>query len=631
MFGASRIVALILAFCLGFSLCGGMIVGGAVIALTEFRVRDIEKYHLADIPDELFMGDNPKVDLLNLSAFEFIKEMKTVYAMDDELTINTLQERYDLKFPASADKFLTEEARNIPIKSLFSEAGVKELLSSVYIGYIQSFECHALDSNEPADPALGKGNARWYNPTTGQYITGLNETLAFISIGGFISGKVDIQGVIGDIQIGEALSYYSETDPETGKVTWYDSNGDVVTGVMAVFAGCKVNEVGTKINDVKIGELLGYVQNDDGEWCEENTETGELEPITGVMKVFADCEIDEVGDEINEAKLGDLLGYTQDENGVWCETNEETGELEPVSGFMKILADSKMDNVGKNIEEASLGELFGYVQNDDGEWCEENTETGELEPVTGFMKVLADSQMDSVGKTIEEADMGDLLGYIAVRDEDGNVIRWEDSEGEEVTGIMKIVAGSKMDNVGSKIEESDLGDLMGYHKIGDKWYEENTETGELEPVDSFMTKIANSKMDSLGNVFTDLTIGDMVDEDERDGIFSILDPETPLDNIAGSINDSITDSPLQFYMNEGLVSFEPEMQTMLDGLSQTKDKYVPVSPTSEDYAKYYDLDGASWTTDAHGNYLIPEWRTVPLSDSFGYIIELTTPDIPISE
>ena len=621
MFGASKLVALILAFTLGFSCAGGILIGGVAIALGSFRVRDLEKYEIMEIPDELFMEENPKTDLLNLTAFEMFDEMKRLYKLGDGVTINYLQSEYGLKLPSAAQKFLTDEAREMPLKSLFSEAGVKSLLATVYIGYVQSFECHALDSTEPADPALGKEGARWYNPTTGKYVTGINETLAFISLGDFVSGKVDVTAIIGGVHIGEALGYYSKID-ENGKEVWCDgTTGEPVTGIIGVFAGCKVDEVGDKLNNVKIGELLGYTQDAEGKWFEKD-ENGDLVPVDGFMKILADSTMDTVGNDIEEAKLGDLLGYYYDETDARWEEDSESDT--PVSGFMKILADCTMDNVGEEIEKVKLGDLFGYYYDEEQARWEEDAETDTA--VTGFMKILADCTMDTVGDEIEKSKLGDLLGYEYDEEED----IWKDAEThEDVTGFMKILADSTMDDVGDNIEDAYLGDLFGYHtKAGEDGWFEYDEHGNEVRVDGFNSKIANEKLDTIGNVFDNIQIKDIVAEDERTGIFAILDPETPINGIAVEINDSIMGSPMQFFMNEGLISFEnedpdssdPSTADILDGISYVEEDYTLISASNPDYAKYYEGNG-TWEKDGD-NYKIPTWRTKPLNESFSYIVLL---------
>ena len=609
MYSASRYVALILAFCLGFSCCGGLLIGGAFVALANFRVRDIEKYGLADIPDELFMGDEPEVDLLDLSALEFIAELKELTAMGDGITINFLQKRYDLKIDEKVDVLLTDELRELPLKQLFSKDGITELLSSLYIGNILGYQCVDITTGAEADPELGEELTKWYNPKNDTDVSGIQSYLSYIAIGDFINGELDLNTLIDGIVIGDALGYtYDEAND-----IWLDSNGSRVTGVMAAFAGCKVTEVGSEINNIKIGTLLGYVYDEEaGYW--KNNDTGE--PIDGLMKVLADCTLSNVGSEIENAKLGDLLGYHYDEvDGRWEE--DATGDV-PVSGIMKVLAPCTMDTIGTEIENAKLGDLLGYHYDEvDGRW--EEDATGNV-PLTGIMKVLAPCTMDTVGSEIESATLGDLLGYHY----DETLEKWLDDEDEVVTGFMSILADSTMDNVGQNIEDAQLGDLLGYQLIDGKWYQED-ELGALEAVDGFMSAIADEKMDSLGNAFDNLTVGDIVGEDSRDGIFSILDPETPINDISGSINDSIMESPLQFFINEGLVEFDSATQSSLDTISALKGEYVSMSESDPDFEKYYEGNG-EWNK-VGDDYKIPTWRTKPLSESFGYIVSLLSTSI----
>lgn len=422
----TRIVALLLAFLLGFASCAGLLIGGAYAALNSFKLRDIEKYGLADIPEEMFMGENYEVDLLSLTAFGLVDELKTLQSLGNDVTLSFIISRYDLKIPSKVNAFLPEDAKNIPIKKLFSNEGIHELLSTVYIGTAQGFECHAIDSADPADPALGKDNARWYDPKRDEYVSGINETISFFNLNDIAGGKINVDTLMDDIILADVLGYHGELNEETGKTTWYDSNGEKVTGIMAVFADCTINSIGTKINEVKIGELIGYEEGEDGAW------------------------------------------YT---------TNEETGEMEKVHGFMNA--------------------------------------------------------------------------------------------------------------------------------------------------------VANNSIDSLGGMFDDLTIGDLVPEEDRSGIFAIIPADSKLNEISSAVNSSIQDSPMQFFMNQGMIAFEESQQNSLDTICTLKGETVTYSPDDETFIKYYYSEDMSWEMDADGNYIIPTWRTQPLNMSFSYIVGLLVSNNPI--
>lgn len=633
MFRMSQLVSLILAFCLGFSCCGGVLIGGAAIALSSFRVRDLEKHEILDIPDEMFLEENPNVDLLNLTAFEMINEMKKLYALGDQVSIAYLQSEYGIKIPSAADQFLTDDAKNMPVSVLFSEEGVQNLLSKLYIGYVQGFKCYEKGTEIEGDPALGKDVVEWYNPTTDKVITGINETLAFISLGDFVSGKVDVTAIIGGLHIGDALGYYSEVDPDTGDEVWYDgTSGKPVHGIMGVFAGCTVDTIDDTIDTVTIGDLLN-MEKIDGSWYEYNEATQQYDKkVVGIITVFADCTMNDISSKLDTATIGELLGYDL-RDGVYYEQDSVTGEYSvKVSGLMGYLAPTPINGVGEKINEARVGNLLGYEEIG-GKWYEQDPVTGKYTvKVSGLMGALAPSKITEVSKTINETELGILLGYEEIG---GKWYEYNDVSGEydiPTSGIMSVLAPSYITNVADTVNKTELGSLLGYDKIGEKWY-----NGD-EPVTGFMAKIASSRLvadengnGAIGDVFETLTIGDIVDEEDRKGgIFAILDPNTPITGIAGAIDGSIKESPLQFFINEKLISFGDDAQKSLDDISKLYggQHMTAISKDDPNYNKYYNIEGKTWETS--GNYyLIPTWRTKPLVDSFGYIVELlSTPKIP---
>ena len=429
MYDLSRLVALILSFCLGFGSCGGVMAGGAAIFLGTFKVRDIETKGNIDIPDEYLIGEDPEVDLLNLTIFGLLDEAKELTSLGDNVNINLLESRYALKIHPDIDKILTDKAREMPLRKLMTSEGIVEVFSNVYIGHIEKYECRSIETDEIAEPSLGKELTRWYDPVKGEYITGIGATIAYFSLGDFLGGGINVDSVLHGIVLADVLGYTSQVDQYGNKI-WLDSNGDRVTGIMAVFADCTIDEVGTKLNTVKIGQFLGYEEH---------------------------------------------------EEGVWYEYDSSSESMVPVSGFMNKLANSSIS--GEN---------------------------------------------------------------------------------------------------------------------------------------------------DIGNVFETLTIGDIVkEEDRQSGLFSIIPADTKIDEIGSVVNDSITNSDLQFFMNQGMISFGESQQDSLDELCILQNKVKKYSAEDEDFIKYYK-DKGEWTVDGDGKYVIPEWRTQPLGASFSYIVGLLT-TVPIDE
>ena len=198
-----------------------------------------------------------------------------------------------------------------------------------------------------------------------------------------------------------------------------------------------------------------------------------------------------------------------------------------------------------------------------------------------------------------------------------------------------------MDGVDEAINEAQIGVILDYQQNSDgEWCEYNSETHEYDiPVGGFMGKIADCclapdpddpESKGIDDVFSDLEIGDIVDEEDRTGIFAIVEPSTKIDNIGDAINDSISESPMQFFMSEGLIEFDEDSETVLDAmcLMNGGEDVIKLKATDEKYIEYYDFDGADWTKEGE-YYLIPAWRDQPLTQSFSYIVNLlTTPVTP---
>ena len=425
MFSLSRLYMLIIAFFLGFAAAVGASVGVAAYALNSITINNVEEMANVDLQTEKVIGDNPKVDLRDMSLLSLVDEFKSLKALSETVTINLLVDRYDLIIHPMIDKLLSDESRDMPITYLITDEGKDKFFSTLYVGQIQGFECLKEDGTPglPADEDTSWYRVNAEDPSVKEKITGLNEMLADFTLGDILAGRVSSDSLLADIVLADVLGYTYDEESEH----WFDSNGVKVSGVMAVFASETILTVDEKLNTVLLGDLLGYEHDDD--------------------------------------------------NGIWLE--------------------------------------------DDG---------------TGTMV--------------------------------------------EVHGFMNVVAGRTLDNIGTLMD--------------------------------------------------DLTISDIIPE--RDGIMAIIPEDTKFDEIGTTINSSIETSPLQFFINEGLVVFDNA--STLDALATTKGlvtEFTPVEEGEEGYEEYnknYDYYHEIWTPTGDGKYSIPTWRTVPMQESFSYIVSMIMPATP---
>ena len=331
MFGLSRLVAYLIVFLMGFGLALGLFVGIPVAMVANYSLRDLENTNLVNIPDEQFFDlESAKVDLLGLNGIGLYNEFKELQTFDEaDLNINTLEDRYGIIFHEKLQLMLTKEAREMPLKQLFSMDGVHAILQNVYIGHVESYECMNADGTPGGDPA---DPTSYWQTKDGVKVTGLEDVVADFNLDDFISGNINTNTLLhGDdgLTLADILSYTPD-----GNGGWIDASGNKVTGIMGVFADCTLDNVDDKINEAFIGELLSYTKVMTGEydengnehfyWTELDSETGTDKKVTGLMAVVAGRTIGTLGGLYDEITVGDLV-EEKDRTGIFAIISPETG------------------------------------------------------------------------------------------------------------------------------------------------------------------------------------------------------------------------------------------------------------------------------------------------------------------
>lgn len=337
MFSLSRLSMLIVAFFLGFAVALGATVGVAAFAVNSLTINKIEDMAKIDLQTEKVIGDNPEVDLRDMSLFSLIDEFKDLKALEETVTINLLKDRYDVIIPAIIDNLLSDESRDMPITYLMTDKGKDKFFSTLYVGQIQGFECLKEDGT-PGKPS--EENTYWFrvdsaDPSKKEKITGLNEMLADFTLGDILAGRVDSNSLLEGIQLADVLGYTFDEENNY----WLDQNGVKVTGVMGVFAGETILTVDEKLNTVLIGDLLGYTYNE-GEsiWYE-----GEV-AVHGFMNVVAGRTLENVGSIMDELTIGDIIPERD--------------------GIMAIIpADTKFNDIGTTINDSISASPLQFFMN----------------------------------------------------------------------------------------------------------------------------------------------------------------------------------------------------------------------------------------------------------------------------
>lgn len=308
MFSLSRLAMLISAFFLGFAVSAGAFVGVAYYAASTISINKIEELTsgAVNIPTEGVLGENPEVDLRDMTIVNMAGEVAQLASLGEALTINVLIDRYDLILNEQLDRFLSSESRELPIAYLIIEEGRQAFLSTIYIGQIQGYDCLNPDGTKGSP---NDDSTYWYNPKNETVITGLNEILAGFSLGDIIKGNFHTDEILQNVVLADVLGYNRSEDD----TCWLDGDGNEIHGIMSVFADCTILTVDEKLKETEIGYLLGYELKDD-KWCEPD-ENGEYVPVHGFMSVVANKTMDTIGGLMDDLTIGDIIPAEDRQDG----------------------------------------------------------------------------------------------------------------------------------------------------------------------------------------------------------------------------------------------------------------------------------------------------------------------------
>ncbi len=528
--------------------------------------------------------------------------------------------------------------------------------------------------------------------------TGITASVADLTINGLSNG--DLQTTIDDITLADVLGY---TQGEDGK--WYKGE-TVVTGPMAALAGSKVGTISEDINGISIGQMLGhtpvyetddqgnFVYDDNGNKVITHWVDSQNNEVSGIMGAFVDLSINDMKDSnkvqesIQHIKVADVMGLYE-EDGVWYNSDgtkasgimaslagTEVGGISSkmqtitigemlnlhkedgiwynedgsrTSSVIAALADASVDNLNEELNTMKLGEILGYVHLDAEDananagagWYVYNETTDEYVKASGVTGALADSNLTNLEANLKVLRVGDVAGY-TYNTEDGE---WYNSNGAKASGILAELSDLTVDDLTKenalteKIGNVKLADALGYTYDEDEeaWYDGETK------LTGIMSALADKPINDMGSAVNELTI-DQVLPGEKIGLLSIIPGNTPINDISTAINDSIMTTPLQFFIDQGLITFEGNTMNTLDYLCFQKEQNLPddekgkyivwidsIDESKDSYKDKYDRDFKfkvqimGIETEISCPNRIPSWRTQPLQKAFGYLVELMAP------
>ena len=451
-------------------------------------------------------------------------------------------------------------------------------------------------------------DGKWYQ--NGVVVTGPMAALAGSKVG-------TLANDISDVRIGELLGHTPvyTTDDDQVIDHWVDSNGQAVDGLMSGFVGLSVNDMKDNgkimdaIQNIKVAEVMG-LECRDGVWYNSDGTKA-----SGIMSAIAGVNVGELSSAMDTITIGEVLGLYE-ENGIWYNSDGTKA-----SGVISALAGSSISNLSDDLDDITVGEVLGYTFNEaDGRWYNGNT------VAAGVTGALAGSKLTTLNDDLNGLLIGEVAGYTKLEASDPNATEgegWYTYDGTTYTKATGILAelsdltvneltDSNGNALSDKIGNVKLAEALGYTEVNGTWYDKSN-----QPLTGIMAALADKPINDMGGAVDNLTINDIFPE--RSGVLAIIDKNTPISEIDIAIENSVKHTPMQFFIDEGLIELDSRTMSYLDLLSSRSESEMVTLTEEMINTGYYD----KWI-ESNSN-MIPKWRTQELTQSFNYIVGLLIP------
>ena len=452
--------------------------------------------------------------------------------------INTLEVGKLLGYAKTADGWVDENGNKV--------SGIMGSIAGAEVGNLTA-HVEQLKIGEIAGYTYDTELKKWFKEENGQQVaaSGIIGAFADLTIEQ-MTNESALSDKIQGVEVGTLLGYeYNETD---GK--WY-SGVQEVKGITGAIAGFTVAGLDDGINSLKIGELLGYTETSDG-WVDGNGNK-----VAGIMASVSGFTVDSLATDIETLKIGEIMGYYYNSaDGKWYHAKNGNTYSDKVTGIMGAIAGFSSSNLEDGINDIQFGEVVGYEKTADGWYSADGT------AASGIIKALADLKIDDLknesvlAEKLQRVNIGDIMGYHYnsadgkwYHNKNGNVYS------NEVTGIMGVIAGTKSGNIETKIQNTELGELLNYQKVNGKWAKDSNGYS----LHVLMCKIAGYKLNELGNITNQLTLRDLfTDAELSSGYLSLLNPDTTLPNLPSEINSIFTNTTMGAFEEKGIITGVPD-------------------------------------------------------------------------
>ncbi len=399
------------------------------------------------------------------------------------------------------------------------------------------------------NPEDHEGDLAWYKKYNGagaagnEAASGLMAGLAHLTVDDF-GNEDSVSEAVKGLTVGDAMGY------TLADGVWYsvyygknDTRNKPITGFVKAIANDLVGDLENEAKHVTIADIAGLIAVDaqgnvledvdadayEGVWYEVYYGKNDSRnvPTTGLMAGLAHLTMEDLQDSeharlaVGDITAGDAMGYKK-VGGVWYDDKNQ-----PLTGLVKAIADSKVKNLNADIQATKFGTVAGLTLSG-STWMDGSAKA------TGIIASLADltvaqiSDEAALSNAIQKVTVADAMGY----KKSGN--GYLDKSNKPVTGFMAVIAEEPISNIQATLDKTEIGEFMGYEKVGTVWKKNGT------AVDGLMQKVCSKNINGLDGLLDELVLKDVV-ENYDEGIFSFVDANTKVTELGKAFEAVFTD------------------------------------------------------------------------------------------
>ena len=516
---ATRFLALVLAFFLGFLSCIGAIFGVGYYAYSRVSLDKLEQWGVVSVNEDEYIDEDAEVDLTAMTVKAFIAEIKRLKDLSEPVTFNLLQERWGLILPESVTRVIPAGLWNVPLKDVFSSDGLTTILENTDVGFLLQY----LDVSDS-----------------------LRESLE----GKSLNDLKDYEGLLSSVKLGALMGYKAVKDnpDDPDEITgWYKNDPGDLDKVTEAIAKKSIsdltggNGVESALEGLYVGDLLKYqkgavIPNEDPldesvryEWNKKNEETGEYTvATTPIERKLSNYLVTDLingrvtSKDLTSGPLHELLNLHSvevelcEENGdpLLYTSGDHAGERATAtlwydehnakaSDTVSSLANCTIDGISAQVNGVQVGGVTGLTLFE-GVWYKltlknfgEDDDRYCLVPSTGVLPSLATltigdlSNNNTVTEQIKTVKVGDAMGYSFFEDV------WYTNSTHETKvnpGVMLAIAGFTIGGLETGIGTVKIGDVLGYTFFESEWY---TDVDHTNPIAGIMKPFAGMTIDEM--------------------------------------------------------------------------------------------------------------------------------------